>query len=268
MKNLQRVLPFCFSMMLLTPVFAQDNSTANEQAEEVVALADAAPGAVVEPNSRKPELAGGAVGLRIRFGMKDADPTDWSGKIALSEGKITELRGWHWAAGDHADGTGGWTVHTRSGAAQTEQERKQVAGGKRLPINDNGVVLRLDGCNENSQIEITTGPGKFSLKLSEIPYGKNKMAINGNFEIERTPVVTPLAATWADEDYPTTVVGKDGTIYVAWLAFTRGKDFQGHRERMATPKIQPQSTVLSTGEVKTIAEPNDFAYLAQPTGGM
>lgn len=238
------------------------------QSDDGVELfADASPGAVVEPSSRLPSAPADAVSLRVRFGMKDAENTDWSGTVTLSQGKVTELRGWRWAAGDHANGTNGWTVHTRAQPAQGEQERKLVQAGKKMPITDNGVVLRIEGATPQTEVEIKAGPGSVKFKLADVAFGKSVVGLEGNLEVERTPVVTPLAATWADEDYPTAAVARDGTIYVAWLAFTRGKDFQSHRERMATPTVKPQTTVLSVVEVKTIEKPEDFDYLAEPTGG-
>ncbi len=262
-----RPIPAAEPVPTTTVITTPAITTADEAAEEVVALADASPGAVVEPSARTPSAPADAIGLRIRFGMKDAEGTDWSGTVNLSQGHVTEMRGWHWAAGDHADGTKGWTVHTRGQPAQSEAERKQVANGKKLPVSDNGVVLRLEGATDATEIEIATGPGKSKFKLADIPFGKNLLALDGNLEIERTPVVTPLAATWADEDYPAAAVAKDGTIYVAWLAFTRGQDFQSHRERLGTDTVKPQTTVLSTGEVRIIHDVKDLDYLAEPTGG-
>ena len=86
-------------------------------------------------------------------------------------------------------------------------------------------------------------------------------------EVERVPAATSLAETMADEDYPAAAVGKDGTVYVAYLAFTRGKDFQGARERPTTPESGPNTGPLATGEVRKIEKPADFDYLAQPAGG-
>ena len=56
--------------------------------------------------------------LRIRFGMTDKQPTDWSGNLVLNEGKVESIRGWRWAAGDSADGDT-FTVATRRPQAQS-----------------------------------------------------------------------------------------------------------------------------------------------------
>src|SRR2546426_597792 len=44
------------------------------------------------------------IALRIRFGMKDKDTTDWSGQLHLSQGKVESMRGWRWMQGDKSAG--------------------------------------------------------------------------------------------------------------------------------------------------------------------
>src|SRR5207237_623609 len=76
------------------------------------------------------------------------------------------------------------------------------------------------------------------------------MALENGLEIMRVPTVEPLATTNNDEDYPVTATAKDGTIYMAYLSFTRGKDFQGARERPSTPESGPNSGPLAVGAVR------------------
>ena len=64
--------------------------------------------------------AGAAVALRVRFGLKDAEPTDWSGKVEVTGGgKVESIRGVRWMAGDHAEGDT-FVVNTRRQPAQTQ----------------------------------------------------------------------------------------------------------------------------------------------------
>lgn len=42
------------------------------------------------------------VTLRINFGMKDQQPTDWSGKLSVGTGKVESIRGWRWVQNDLA----------------------------------------------------------------------------------------------------------------------------------------------------------------------
>ena len=56
--------------------------------------------------------------LRVRFGMKDTEATDWSGSLDLKSGQVESIRGWRWMPGDHAQGNA-WTVSTRRAPVQT-----------------------------------------------------------------------------------------------------------------------------------------------------
>ena len=207
-----------------------------------------------------------AVTIRFRFGMKDQDGIDWSGKLSVSSGKVESIHGWRWMPGDHADGNE-FTVHTRRQAPQTDADRSRIEGGGKMPVNDNGIIVTLSGVAADTEVTFEAAPGKQSVKLSELPYGARLIKLEGNLIIERSPAVMPLAETMADEDYPAVATAKDGTIYLAYLAFTRGKDFQGARERPASSEGGPVSGPLATGKVRKILKPEDLDYLAEPTGG-
>src|SRR5580765_2615659 len=188
------------------------------------------------------------VTLRIRFGMKDTDNTDWSGTLSLSSGKSESIRGWRWMPGDKAEGNA-FTVMTRRQAAQSEAERKRVQAGNKLPIKENGIIVTLSGVTLDTQISIDAKPGKASFKIAELPVGARLSKLDDNLQVERVPVVSPLAESAADEDYPAVATARDGTAYLVYLAFTRGKDFQGKRERPATVESGPVVGPLAAGEV-------------------
>lgn len=204
--------------------------------------------------------------IRFRFGMKDTDNGDWTGKLSLSEGKVESIRGWRWMPGDHVDGNE-FAIHTRRQQPQTDADRARMQGGGKMPVQDNGMIATLGGVKADTEVTFEAGPGNVKLKLSDLPYGARLIKLNGNLIIERVPTSVPLAETMADEDYPAVATAKDGTIYLAYLAFTRGKDFQGARERPASSESGPVSGPLAAGVVKKIEKPEDLDYLAEPTGG-
>src|SRR2546423_6646333 len=82
------------------------------------------------------------VSLRIRFGMKDKQATDWSGRLSMSSGRVESIRGWRWAAGDSAEGDS-WTVSTRRPPAQSAAEKARVQAGGKMPMTDNGLIVTL-----------------------------------------------------------------------------------------------------------------------------
>src|SRR5262249_8729409 len=86
------------------------------------------------------EMAGDAVGFRVRLGLKDTEPTDWSGEVKVSAGKVLSIRGWRWAAGDSAKGST-WTTTTRRQTPQNAAQQARQAANQRLPMQDTGVVI-------------------------------------------------------------------------------------------------------------------------------
>jgi hypothetical protein len=207
-----------------------------------------------------------AVGLRIRFGMKDKVGTAWNGKLTLSEGKVTEMHGWRFQPGDSAE-DGEWTISTRRLPAQGSGDKARLAAGGKMPMGDNGFTAVMTGVKPDTSITFDTQPGKYEFKLSDVPYGKTLSALDGNLQIERVPAAHELATTTDDEDYPAIATAKDGTTYVAYVSFKHGKDFQGVRERPATPESGPNAGPNMTGRIVHLEKPEDFDYLGQPTGG-
>jgi hypothetical protein len=211
-------------------------------------------------------VAAEPVSLRIRFGMKDKEGQDWSGKLEMSEGSVLSIRGWRWMPGDNAKGKE-WTIATRRGTPQSAAERKRVAAGNKLPVRDNGLIATLADAKVDTTITFTAKPGNTSFKVSDVPYGKPHVALDGNLIVERVPTATELATSLEDEDYPAIARGKDGTLFVAYLSFKHGTDFQGVRERPATAESGPVGGPLAAGPVRKIEKPEDLDYLAQPAGG-
>ncbi|MCA9192352.1 MAG: exo-alpha-sialidase [Planctomycetales bacterium] len=202
--------------------------------------------------------------LRIRLGVKDRQPTDWNGKLVLPSGEIESLRGWRWTQDDSSEG-GTWKIRTNRRAAQTAAERNRVAGGTQLPVNESGVLVTIVDCPAEEEIKIECDAAQASFKLADLGMGTSLELADGGIVVEQVPTVQGLAATTADEDYPAVAVGGDGTVACAYLSFTHGRDFQGARERVATPESEPITN--ESTPVRMIEQPGDFAYLAQPTGG-
>lgn len=219
---------------------------------------------VLPPVPLPQELSGSAVGLRIIMGLTDTEPTDWSGAATLSAGKVAAIRGWRWTAGDGARDNS-WTLHTKRQPLQNPNSK--VNKGKRGPISDAGIVLMLSEVADDTKIEIKTAAGPISFSLSDVPYGKRLTELKGAVEIERVPGIAAVARTNADEDYPAAVAAPDGTIYLTYLSFTRGKDFQAHRERLTAFGTTPVSRMLSPGPLRKIEKPEDLDYLREPAGG-
>ncbi|MBI5769264.1 MAG: hypothetical protein HZA93_15830 [Verrucomicrobia bacterium] len=199
-------------------------------------------------------------GVRLRFGLTDQSNTKWDGTVSVSPGRVDSISGWRFQQSDKVEGITGWKAETRPLTVRrtNAQKQKQKAGGGKKkgkaaaaaegPIADNGVILHLVDVTEDSEVSVTTPQGRFSFKLSEIPYGKVAEKLGGAVDLERTAATRTLTKARTDDDYPAVAVAPDGTTYVAHISFTPGID-RDERVRQWTKA------------------PADFAFLATPPGG-
>src|SRR2546423_11469774 len=129
------------------------------------------------------------ISLRIRFGMKDKDGQDWSGKLTPSEGSVQSIRGWRWMPGDKSDANT-WMIATRRPQAQSAAEKKQIANGRKLAVQDNGFIATLTDVKPDTTIAFESAPGNTNFSLKDLPYGKPMSALAGTLLIERAPTAT------------------------------------------------------------------------------
>src|SRR5687768_16823857 len=104
--------------------------------------------------------AGETVALRVRFGMKDNDGRDWSGKLTPSKGDVKSMRGWRWMQGDKFEGNNAFTVATRRTQPQTRADRLRMQAGGKMPIQDNGFIALLSGVDADTEISFETEPAR------------------------------------------------------------------------------------------------------------
>jgi len=104
------------------------------------------------------------VGLRIRFGLNDEQPTPWNGKVEVSSGRVTHIGGWRFSKDDEVNGTTGWTASTHPLAQQGRgnNKNKAQAGAKKRaaqqsqPMADNGVVISMTDVTDTFKVSIQT----------------------------------------------------------------------------------------------------------------
>ena len=190
------------------------------------------------------------VGVRIRFGLTDTQPTRWDGTIAVSPGRIERIDGWRFQDGDQVQGVTGWKASTRPLTVRRSNNPKKTAKGRGGNANmaDNGVILLLSDATDDSVVKVKSAQGNFEFKLAEIAYGKFIERLKGAVDIERVAASRPLSSQRADDDYPALAVAPDGTAYAAWISYTPGLD----RDERARAWDQA---------------PEDLSFLAKPPGG-
>ncbi|MBM4049529.1 MAG: hypothetical protein FJ279_30915, partial [Planctomycetes bacterium] len=195
--------------------------------------------------SAQPAMEPGLVTLLVRFGLKDDAPTNWDGEARVTGGgQVARVEGWRFGREDKADGPR-WTAATRPMMPNNPFQSRVPAD--QMPPADNGVLVTLSGTSSATQLEVVTAQGKFAFALADVPYGKTLSALDGKADVQRTTPTWQLTSASEEEDFPAAAAAADGTLYVAYIAFTHG---QGQLVRAGITQM-----------------PEDFSSLAVPTGG-
>ncbi|MEQ1859966.1 MAG: DUF3604 domain-containing protein [Chthoniobacteraceae bacterium] len=176
------------------------------------------------------------IGIKLRFGIKDKEATDWSGTVAVAPGSVTLISGWRFAQQDKADSVTGWTCRTRPQVADNKRrsnnpQKQQARVATTVQIGDNGVLISFSGVSEDSRVTVKTAQGEIAFAFSEVPHGKPVRKLDGEVELERTAasrVLTMEAKT--DDDYPAAAIAPDGTVWAVWQSYTPGID-RGERAK-------------------------------------
>ncbi|RLE44426.1 hypothetical protein DRJ22_05940, partial [Candidatus Woesearchaeota archaeon] len=189
----------------------------------------------------------GRISVLVRFGYGDKQPTDWSGEVTVKPGRIVKLEGWRFNPEDSIEGNK-WEAHTHVFIPRFGLRKHGKGMEKpRLRIMENGVFVTMVGAADDSRILVKTAQGNFDFLLSDIPYGKPKVFLDGRARVERVPACSMVVSAPTEDDYPSAVVTKDGTICVAYIAFKHGEGFE---KRTPIEKMR-----------------DDLSFLAKPTGG-
>src|SRR5579864_1932313 len=183
-----------------------------------------------------------AIGVRVAFGLTDTTDTRWDGSAAVRAGHIAEIEPWRFEGSD--------TIRGDSWTASTHGVRLFGGGGLQaaIPHVANGVILRLDDANEDTEIDIKTMQGDFSVRLRDIPYGKAVNALNNRVAVDRIPAFLQLTNSPEEQDYPAAAADKSGNVWLAYMEFRHNKDHDRLRANLRTA-------------------PSDFSEYKAPPGG-
>ena len=163
------------------------------------------------------QASAGDAALLIRFGFGDQAPADWSGTIHATPGRVGAMHGWSFRKGDQVLADGRFTLRTR--------KPTPLKSGRPQPGNMlNGIGLVLHEVTDNSLIRIETVQGTAEFRLGQLPAEGPYPALGGRIRIERVPSHQTVADTDADEDFTALAAAPDGSLWVAWIAFTHAGD--------------------------------------------
>ncbi|MDG2308532.1 MAG: hypothetical protein P8R42_28465 [Candidatus Binatia bacterium] len=160
------------------------------------------------------------VGIKLRFGITDTEPTNWTGRLTVKPGITTGVRGWRFDKKDQTLGTNGWRAATRhmGGKRRTNKpEKERTVEG---PPLDNGVIVTLHDVTPDSRISVTTKQGDFEFLLRDLPFGTYRTELEGAVEVERTASAQQLTSALSEDDFPAAAIDARGRTNLAWVRFT------------------------------------------------
>ena len=189
--------------------------------------------------------ADAAVGVRVIFGLTDTAATNWDGSAAARSGHIAEIEPWRFEGPDSIQGNS-WTASTHR--VRLFVGTAQAGAANANPFVANGVILRLDEANDNTEIDVKTAQGNFTVRLRDIPFGKSVTLLNSRVMVDRIPSIVQLTNSPEEQDYPAAAVDKTGNVWLAYSEFRHNKDHDRLRANMQTA-------------------PANFSDYKAPTGG-
>lgn len=190
----------------------------------------------------------GLVTLHVAFSSEGPvgkkQPTVWDGSLKVSGGRVQKIRLWQDDPRNTIDGAS-WKLTTRRAIPWNAQQRQR--GHELMPLQDGALIVELAGASNDTRLAFQTEQGEFSSALGEIPLGVRKPFLQGMVHLSRMANTAIILSAPTEDDYPSAAYGPDGSLYVAYVAFTHGKGFEKR-----PPIDQP---------------PKDYRFLAAPTGG-
>lgn len=170
--------------------------------------------------------------FKITLGASDTGPTDWSGSLETTDGRIVHLSPWRFLAADSLDvWKHTWTAMTRPGGIDS--------------IRSLGLYAGVEG---SSALQLHTPHGVASFSPDQVAFGGVLPLLSGRVVVERAVQAVPIASRQASDPAV-------GGGWVAWVAE------HGARERLMVSRVDGADT-------QQIAEGEFFApFLAAGEDG-
>ena len=148
------------------------------------------------------------VGLEVRLGLTDENPTPWDGEVQVSAGRLLDLN----------VARGGPKAKV-TGASYTARSVRQMAMMKQVV----GPILHLNlDAPPNAIVTLKTEQGKVEFKLADLTAGTTKKYLDGRASIERQEAAVRLTGRETEDDFPRLAKGADGTVWLAYVEYAPG----------------------------------------------
>ena len=155
------------------------------------------------------------VAILIEMGLKDDKSTPWSGRAAVKGAKVARREGYRFRASDKLVEPDGWEASSSlTGQAPATPLRRPATVG---------IVLHLTDIEPDAAVtlEIKDKREKLVVPVQELLAGKARLLWDGAATVRRLSTATPLVTAKTEDDFPAAAHGPDGTLWVAYISYTR-----------------------------------------------
>lgn len=180
-------------------------------------------------------MAQGAMGVRILLGVGEKTEATWDGNISATGATITAVEPWRFDRGDAMLPGNAWKLSTHP----ARRFNASFQGPQTPPVVANGVLVLLDRESDNSELDVRTAQGNFSVRLGDIPYAGSRKELGGKVLVDRVPDWSQITNNPDEQDYPAAAADKSGSVWLAYLEFRHNPDHD--RIRLATNEFDLMS---------------------------
>ncbi|MBI3697769.1 MAG: DUF3604 domain-containing protein [Acidobacteria bacterium] len=162
----------------------------------------------------------------ITLGLEAKAAERWDGSARVTGGRLVSLEGRHLSEGDRIAAPDRWVAATRADQVApyadihyTEMRPGAVPAVLHHPV---GVWLILEPGPE-ARVAVETVRGNFEFRTGDIGEAPARY-LGGRVEVRRAPTVEKLSLAAYEDDEPSIVAHKDGSLSVAWVAYRERAD--------------------------------------------
>ena len=156
------------------------------------------------------------VAFLVLFGQDGKADVDWSGSIATPGVRVS---GWQFDGPDKFQGNS-WKCTTRlENYWDTPYEQRMQPTSQRDKVTAKGLLVEPDD-NNLAQFHIRTAQGDFDVAANFSPGDAPREYLDGRVRVMAVPVPANLTPGPDAEDFPSLTEARDGTLWLAYQAYT------------------------------------------------
>ena len=169
----------------------------------------------------------------ISLGLTDTISTVWDGSVQIQDGMLLALIGREFRVGDVIHSPNRWQASSRPGfvIAKRLMYEQYFSTPEELQILEPSFYAFLDS-GPATQLTVDTEQGMFDIRVSDLAVGETKTYLGGRASAQRTVFPRLLGRATrgpdfvrrTDHDYPSVVIGSDGSLWASWQAYTHEGD--------------------------------------------